>query len=63
MKVLAKYSDSTLGRIQYKKLVMHIRRMLDDVANEYITDDHLEVSDIDVSHSPHLKSIRNSHTN
>lgn len=63
MKVLAKYSDSTLGRIQYKKLVMHIRRMLDDVAIEYITDDHLEVSDIDVSHSPHLKSIRNSHTN
>lgn len=43
MKVIAKYSDSTLSRIQYKKLVMHIRRTIDDVGSEYISDDHLEV--------------------
>lgn len=43
MRVIAKYSDSTLDKIQYKKLVMRIRRTVDDVGNEYISDEHLEV--------------------
>lgn len=43
MKVIAKYSDSAPSRIQYRKLVMHIRRTVDDIGNEYIQEDHLEV--------------------
>jgi hypothetical protein len=43
MKVIAKYSDSTLNRIQYKKLVIRIRRTVDDVGSQHISDDHLEV--------------------